>query len=94
MKENHPKEINMTRMAKAEENALNAEIQIISSENAQNYQETIIKEPSLEEHGVIAMEMEKKRLRTKNVLWLKHLMSYFSKLNFLVMTYRRSMKKT
>nr|GEZ48820.1 DUF4219 domain-containing protein/UBN2 domain-containing protein [Tanacetum cinerariifolium] len=59
-----------TRMAKAKENALNVEIQIISSENSQNYQETIIKEPSLEEHEVIAMKMEKKRLRAKNVLWL------------------------
>nr|GEX31844.1 transposase, Ptta/En/Spm, transposase, Tnp1/En/Spm-like protein [Tanacetum cinerariifolium] len=35
-------------------------------------QETIIKEPSLEDHGVIATKMKKKRLRTKNVLWLKH----------------------
>ncbi|GJT17537.1 hypothetical protein Tco_0876243 [Tanacetum coccineum] len=75
MKESHPKKIRMTRMAKAKENALNMKIQIISSENAQNYQETIIKEPSLVEHGVIAMKMEKKRLGMKNVLWLKHLMS-------------------
>ncbi|GJS44584.1 zf-CCHC domain-containing protein [Tanacetum coccineum] len=37
-----------------------------------NYQETIIKEPSLEDHRVIATKREKKRLRTKNVLWLKH----------------------
>nr|GEW18833.1 hypothetical protein [Tanacetum cinerariifolium] len=65
----------MTRMAKAKENVLNVEIQIISSENAQNYQKNIIKEPSLVEHGLIAMKMKKKRLRTKNVLWLKHLMS-------------------
>ncbi|GKA79970.1 zf-CCHC domain-containing protein [Tanacetum coccineum] len=35
------------------------EIQIISSENAQNRQETIIKEHSLEEHGVIAMKIKK-----------------------------------
>nr|GEZ83399.1 hypothetical protein [Tanacetum cinerariifolium] len=89
MKESHPKEIKMTRMAKTKENALNVEVQIISSENAQNNQENIIKEPSLEEHGVIAMKMEKKRLRTKNVLWLKHLMMCFLKPNFLVMTYRR-----
>ncbi|GJU20641.1 hypothetical protein Tco_1153983 [Tanacetum coccineum] len=45
------------------------------SKNAQNYQETIIKEPSLEEHGVIAMKIKKKRLKTKIVLWLKHPMS-------------------
>ncbi|GKE78087.1 hypothetical protein Tco_1544207, partial [Tanacetum coccineum] len=62
----------MTRMAKAKENALDVEIQIISSENAQNHQETIIKEPSLEEHGVIAMKIKKKRLKTKIVLWLKY----------------------
>ncbi|GJZ60202.1 hypothetical protein Tco_0616018 [Tanacetum coccineum] len=42
------------KMVKARENALDVEIQIISSENAQNHQETIIKELSLEEHGVIA----------------------------------------
>ncbi|GJV03320.1 retrovirus-related pol polyprotein from transposon TNT 1-94 [Tanacetum coccineum] len=47
-------------------------IQIISSKNAQNYQETIIKEPTSEDHGVIATKKEKKRLRMKNVLWLKH----------------------
>nr|GEX60666.1 UBN2 domain-containing protein [Tanacetum cinerariifolium] len=57
---------------KTKENASNVEIQIISSENAQNYQETIIKEPTLEDHGVIATKREKKRLRTKNVLCLKH----------------------
>nr|GEU66407.1 retrovirus-related Pol polyprotein from transposon TNT 1-94 [Tanacetum cinerariifolium] len=57
---------------KSKKNALNVEIQIISSENAQNYQETITKEPSLEDHGVIATKSEKKRPRWKNVLWLKH----------------------
>ncbi|GJT47222.1 hypothetical protein Tco_0955937, partial [Tanacetum coccineum] len=62
----------MTRTTKAKENASNVEIQIISSENAQNYQETIIKEPTSEDHRVIATKKEKKRLRMKNVLWLKH----------------------
>nr|GEU80176.1 reverse transcriptase domain-containing protein [Tanacetum cinerariifolium] len=47
-------------------------VQIISSKNAQNYQETIIKEPTSEDHGVIATNKEKTRLRMKNVLWLKH----------------------
>nr|GEU74566.1 UBN2 domain-containing protein [Tanacetum cinerariifolium] len=74
MKESHPKEIKQTKIAKAKGNDLNVEIQIISLENVQNYQETIINEPSLEDHGVIATKMKKKRLRTKNVLWLKHLM--------------------
>nr|GEW94840.1 hypothetical protein [Tanacetum cinerariifolium] len=55
MKESHPKEIKMTRTTKAKENASGVEIQIISSENAQNYQETIIKEPTLEDHEVINM---------------------------------------
>ncbi|GKF29890.1 hypothetical protein Tco_0096232 [Tanacetum coccineum] len=66
----------MTRTTKAKENASNVEIQIISSENAQNYQETIIKEPTSEDHRVIAKKKKKKkkkkRLRMKNVLWLKH----------------------
>ncbi|GJX96859.1 hypothetical protein Tco_0720471 [Tanacetum coccineum] len=38
----------MTRMTKVKENASNVEIQIISSKNAQNYQEAIIKEPTSE----------------------------------------------
>ncbi|GJX71375.1 hypothetical protein Tco_0308546, partial [Tanacetum coccineum] len=62
----------MTRIAKAKENTLDVEIQIISSENAQNHQENIIKELSLKEHAVIAMKRKKKRLKTKIVLWLKH----------------------
>ncbi|GJV15530.1 hypothetical protein Tco_1360853 [Tanacetum coccineum] len=66
------------KMVKARENALDVEIQIISSENAQNHQETIIKELSLEEHGVIATKIKKKRLKKKLVLWLKHLMSSHS----------------
>nr|GEX47191.1 UBN2 domain-containing protein [Tanacetum cinerariifolium] len=62
----------MTRTTKAKENASNVEIQIISSKNAQNYQETIIKEPTLEDHGVRVTKREKKIIRMKNVLWLKH----------------------
>ncbi|GJT89437.1 hypothetical protein Tco_1071154, partial [Tanacetum coccineum] len=37
-KENHSKEIKTTKMAKAKENVLSVEIQIISSENVRNYQ--------------------------------------------------------
>ncbi|GKB22850.1 hypothetical protein Tco_0862251 [Tanacetum coccineum] len=44
--------------SRAKGNALNVEIQIISSENVQNYQETIIKEPLLEDHEVIAAKMK------------------------------------
>nr|GEV21095.1 zf-CCHC domain-containing protein/DUF4219 domain-containing protein/UBN2 domain-containing protein [Tanacetum cinerariifolium] len=40
----------------------------------QNYQEATIKEPLLEDHGVIATKMKKKRLKTKIFLWLKLLM--------------------
>ncbi|GKE15131.1 hypothetical protein Tco_1422708, partial [Tanacetum coccineum] len=76
------------KMVKVRESALDVEIQIILSENSQNHQETIIKELSLEEHGVIATKIKKKRLKTKLVLWLKHLMRYFPKPNFLVMTCR------
>nr|GEW58106.1 UBN2 domain-containing protein [Tanacetum cinerariifolium] len=71
--------IKMTKIAKAK----GVEIQIISSVNVQNYQETIIKEPSLEDHGVIATNMKKKGLKTKNVLWLKYIMRYFLKPNSL-----------
>nr|GEW55508.1 hypothetical protein [Tanacetum cinerariifolium] len=63
-------------MAKAKQNVLNVEIRIISSKSYQNSQETTIKEPSLEDHGVIATKMKKKEQRTKNVSWLKHLMSH------------------
>ncbi|GKE62654.1 hypothetical protein Tco_1513021 [Tanacetum coccineum] len=62
-------------MAKAKENVLNVGIQIISSDSVQNYQEATIKEPLLEDHGVITPKMKKKRLKKKNVLWLKLLMS-------------------
>ncbi|GKA74121.1 UBN2 domain-containing protein [Tanacetum coccineum] len=51
--------IKMTRITKAKENTLDVEIQIISSENAQNHQENIIKELSLKEHAVIAMKRKK-----------------------------------
>nr|GEZ09609.1 zf-CCHC domain-containing protein/DUF4219 domain-containing protein/UBN2 domain-containing protein [Tanacetum cinerariifolium] len=81
MKESHPKETMMTKMAKEKGNALNVKIKIISSENAQNYQETTIKERTSEDHGVIAMKKKKKRLRMKNVLWLKHPMRECPKLS-------------
>nr|GEV34604.1 copia protein [Tanacetum cinerariifolium] len=58
-------------MAKAKENALSVEIQIILSENVQNYQDIKIKRRLLEDLGVIAMKMKMRRQRTKNVLWLK-----------------------
>ncbi|GJT20078.1 hypothetical protein Tco_0878784 [Tanacetum coccineum] len=75
MKERYLKETKTTKMAKAKENVLNVGIQITSLESVQNYQEATIKEPLLEDHGVIATKMKKKRLKTKNVLWLKLLMS-------------------
>nr|GEU52575.1 hypothetical protein [Tanacetum cinerariifolium] len=59
---------------KSEDNVLNVGIQITSSKSVQNYQESTIKEPLLEDHGVIATKMKKKRLKTKNVLWLNLLM--------------------
>nr|GEZ47540.1 UBN2 domain-containing protein [Tanacetum cinerariifolium] len=67
-KESHFKEVEVTKMVKAKENALDVEIQIISSENVQSHQEAIIKKLSLEEHGVIVMKMRKKSLKTKLVL--------------------------
>nr|GEV32603.1 putative ribonuclease H-like domain-containing protein [Tanacetum cinerariifolium] len=58
-------------MAKAKENALSVEIQIISSENVRNYQDIKIKRHLLENFGVIATKMKRRRQRTKSVLWLK-----------------------
>nr|GEV86839.1 putative ribonuclease H-like domain-containing protein [Tanacetum cinerariifolium] len=71
---NHSKEIKTKKMAKAKENALSVEIQIISSENVQNYQDIIIKRRLLEDLGVIAAKMKRRRQMTKSVLWLKLLM--------------------
>ncbi|GKF15490.1 hypothetical protein Tco_0056952, partial [Tanacetum coccineum] len=48
-------------MVKVKENALDVEIQIISSENVQCGQEAITKKLSMEEHGVIVAKMRKKR---------------------------------
>ncbi|GJY46668.1 hypothetical protein Tco_0435731 [Tanacetum coccineum] len=75
MKERYLKEIKTIKITKVKENVLNVGIQITSSESVQNYQEATIKEPLLEDHEVIATKMKKKRLKTKNVLWLKLLMS-------------------
>nr|GEY07618.1 ribosomal protein L7Ae/L30e/S12e/Gadd45 [Tanacetum cinerariifolium] len=74
MKERYLKETKTTKTTKAKENVLNVEIQITSSESVQNYQEATIKKPFLDDHGVIATKMKKKRLETKNVLWPKLLM--------------------
>ncbi|GKF27149.1 hypothetical protein Tco_0083043, partial [Tanacetum coccineum] len=52
---------------KVKENTLDEEIHIISSENVQSRQETIIKELSLEERGVTVTKMRKKRIKTKLV---------------------------
>ncbi|GJV66864.1 hypothetical protein Tco_1482373 [Tanacetum coccineum] len=65
MKESHFKEVETTKMVKMKENALDVDIQIISSESVQSRQETIIKELSLEERGVIVVKMRKKRIKTK-----------------------------
>ncbi|GKC29172.1 hypothetical protein Tco_1036466 [Tanacetum coccineum] len=61
----------MTKMTNVKENALSVEIQIISSENIQNYQDIKIKKRLLEDLGVIATKMKKRRQITKSVLWLK-----------------------
>ncbi|GJR90210.1 hypothetical protein Tco_0214221 [Tanacetum coccineum] len=53
---------------KSERKCLDVEIQIISSESVQSRQETIIKELSLEERGVIVAKMMKKKIKTKLAL--------------------------
>nr|GEU63884.1 UBN2 domain-containing protein [Tanacetum cinerariifolium] len=77
--------IKTTKMAKAKENALSVEIQIISSENVQNYQDIKIKKSLLEDLEVIVTKMKRRRQVTKSVLWLKLLIRYFLKPNTLVM---------
>ncbi|GJY64587.1 hypothetical protein Tco_0466047 [Tanacetum coccineum] len=62
---------------KGEKNALSVEIQIISSENVRNYQNIKIKRRLLEDLGVVATKMKRRRQRTKSVLWLKLPMRYF-----------------
>ncbi|GKB63187.1 putative reverse transcriptase domain-containing protein [Tanacetum coccineum] len=64
----HFKEVEAIKMVKVKENALDVEIQIISSENVQSRQEAIIKKLSLEEHKVIVAKMRKKRLKMKLLL--------------------------
>ncbi|GJX71546.1 retrovirus-related pol polyprotein from transposon TNT 1-94 [Tanacetum coccineum] len=68
MKESRSKEVKMTKMVKAKENVLDAEIQITSSDNAQSHQEARTKGLLSEEHGAIVGKMRKKRLKTKLVL--------------------------
>ncbi|GJW41911.1 hypothetical protein Tco_0070710 [Tanacetum coccineum] len=51
-----------TKIAKAKENALSVEIQIISSENVRNYQNIKIKRRLLEDLGVIATKMKRKEV--------------------------------
>nr|GEU44103.1 reverse transcriptase domain-containing protein [Tanacetum cinerariifolium] len=73
MKESHSKEAKMIKIVKAKENALD-KIQIISSENVQNKQETKTKGLLLEDLGAIAMKMRKTKVNTKVVSWFKHQM--------------------
>ncbi|GKE71670.1 hypothetical protein Tco_1529742, partial [Tanacetum coccineum] len=74
MKRSRSKEIETTRMGGAKENILDAEIQITSSENARSHQKRKTKGLLLEDLGAIAVKTRKKKLKTKRVLWLKHLM--------------------
>nr|GEW70182.1 UBN2 domain-containing protein [Tanacetum cinerariifolium] len=70
--ESNSKEAKTTKIVKAKENALDAEIQIISSENVQNHQETKTKEILLEDLRAISVKMKKAKVKTKLVAWLKH----------------------
>nr|GEX90005.1 retrovirus-related Pol polyprotein from transposon TNT 1-94 [Tanacetum cinerariifolium] len=78
----HSKEAEMKRMTKVIGNVLDAMIQIISLENVQNQRKTRTKEHSLEALGVIAVRKMMKRLKTKHVSWLKHLVRDKSGLGF------------
>ncbi|GJZ06386.1 hypothetical protein Tco_0540179 [Tanacetum coccineum] len=68
VKESLSKEVEVTSSVKVKENALDVEIQIISSEDFQSRQEAIIKKISLEEHGVIVAKIRKKRLKMEIVM--------------------------
>ncbi|GKB12541.1 hypothetical protein Tco_0846464 [Tanacetum coccineum] len=70
-KENHSKEIKMTKMAKAKENVSSVEIQIISSENVQNNQNIKIKRHLLEDLGVIAMKMKRRSIMYEKCIMAK-----------------------
>ncbi|GKG29404.1 hypothetical protein Tco_0416769, partial [Tanacetum coccineum] len=56
------------KMAKAKENALSVVIQIISSENVQNYQDLKTKKRLLEDLGVIATKMKIKKQMMKSLV--------------------------
>ncbi|GKF07688.1 hypothetical protein Tco_0041912 [Tanacetum coccineum] len=62
------------KIVKAKENSLDAEIQIISSKNVQNHQETKTKGILLEDLRAIALKMRNTKVKTKLVSWLKHQM--------------------
>nr|GEZ28344.1 zinc finger, CCHC-type [Tanacetum cinerariifolium] len=62
--------------AKVIESVLDAEIQIISLENIQNHRKTRTKENSSEVLGVIVVIKMMKRLKTKHVSSLKHIVRY------------------
>ncbi|GJW40900.1 hypothetical protein Tco_0066745 [Tanacetum coccineum] len=69
------KEFGTTRMEKVIGSVLDAETLIILSENVRNHQEARTKWRFSEVLRVVAMRKMRKRLKTKHVLWLKHLVS-------------------
>ncbi|GJU73032.1 retrovirus-related pol polyprotein from transposon TNT 1-94 [Tanacetum coccineum] len=75
----HSKEAEMTRTEKVIGNALDAVIQIILSENVRNQRRKRTKEHLLEVLGVIAVKKMMKRIKTRHVSWLKHLVSEITK---------------
>nr|GEU77444.1 UBN2 domain-containing protein [Tanacetum cinerariifolium] len=79
---------------KGERKCFKCGVQIISSENVQNYQDIKIKRLLLEDLGVIATKLKRRRQMTKSVLWLKLPMRYLSKPNTLVMTNHHKTKMT
>nr|GEY67959.1 UBN2 domain-containing protein [Tanacetum cinerariifolium] len=67
------KKAETTRTKKVIGNVFDAEIQIILLENVRNHHRTRTKEHSSKVLEVIAMTKIMKRLKTRHVLWLKHL---------------------
>ncbi|GJZ61519.1 retrovirus-related pol polyprotein from transposon TNT 1-94 [Tanacetum coccineum] len=73
MTKRHSKKSETTRTEKMIGNVLDAETRIILSENVRNHRETRTKKPSSEVLGAITVRKMMKRLKTKRVSWLMHL---------------------
>ncbi|GJV51039.1 hypothetical protein Tco_1446780 [Tanacetum coccineum] len=82
MTKGHFKEAGTIRMTNMKGSVLDAETQIIASENVRNHRETRTKGLLLEVLGVITVRNMMKGLKTKRVSWHTHLVRDKSGLSF------------